>query len=133
MFRLAVRLPGLIVGIEPYLNFYFQFLALSRYLEVSRVHCRPLKLEEMPMMRRCFDTVLCMASCTTGGRPWTRCGFDHIRCVDVSKTTVEEPRKTNWIDTQSLVDFPDPDDPEKTVEGYPAPRRAMLLTTAHPR
>ena len=62
-----------------------------------------------------------------------RTGFDAIRCVDISPTTLTEQRKTEWIDTESLTDFLDPDDPKKTVEGYPAPVRAMILATARPR
>lgn len=62
-----------------------------------------------------------------------RTGFDHIRCVDVSKTTLTEQRKTDWIDTESLGDYLDPDDTDKTVEGYPAPIRAMVLATAQHR
>lgn len=52
--------------------------------------------------------------------------------VNISKTTSPEQRRTDWIDTQSLADFLDPDDPDKTVEGYPAPLRAMVLATALP-
>ncbi|WP_114141484.1 DUF1698 domain-containing protein, partial [Escherichia coli] len=29
--------------------------------------------------------------------------------------------------TESLSDFLDPHDPGKTVEGYPAPKRAVLI------
>ncbi|MBI1015395.1 putative methyltransferase [Escherichia coli] len=29
--------------------------------------------------------------------------------------------------TESLADFLDPHDPGKTVEGYPAPKRAVLI------
>jgi tRNA (mo5U34)-methyltransferase len=189
LFRLAARQPELIMGIEPYLNFYFQFLALSRYLAFPRLVCLPLKLEEMPAMRRCFDTVLCMGilyhrrspldtllqihrMMVPGGQlvletlilngegemalfpekryakmnniffiPTVAClehwlrrsGFGAIRCVDISRTTLKEQRKTDWIDTESLTDFLDPDDPEKTVEGYPAPVRAMVVATARPR
>ena len=34
------------------------------------------------------------------------------------KTEANEQRKTEWIDTQSLEDFLDPNDPTKTIEGY---------------
>ena len=61
-----------------------------------------------------------------------RCGFGRIRCVNISKTTSAEQRRTDWIDTQSLADFLDSDDPDKTVEGYPAPLRAMVMATALP-
>lgn len=53
--------------------------------------------------------------------------------MDVSRTTSDEQRKTDWIDTESLADFLDPNNPEKTVEGYPAPVRAMILATARRR
>jgi tRNA (mo5U34)-methyltransferase len=57
----------------------------------------------------------------------TRVGFKNIRVVDVAATTIEEQRATAWMDSQSLVDFLDPDDPTKTIEGYPAPLRAVIV------
>ena len=57
----------------------------------------------------------------------TRVGFKNIRVVDVAATTIEEQRATQWMDSQSLVDFLDPDDPTKTIEGYPAPLRAVII------
>jgi tRNA (mo5U34)-methyltransferase len=189
LFRLAALEPVVAIGIEPYLNFYFQFLALSRYLDLPQLHCLPLKLEEMPEMRCCFDLVLCMGILyhrrspldtllhlhqlmVPGGRlvletlilggdsdtalfprqrygkmknvffiPTVRClshwlsrtGFTDIHCVDISPTTLKEQHKTDWVDTESLADFLDPEDPSKTVEGYPAPVRAMVLATAQKR
>ncbi|BBO76128.1 tRNA U34 carboxymethyltransferase [Desulfosarcina widdelii] len=186
MFRMAARKPALIIGIEPHLNYYFQFLALSRYLTFTSLYNLPLKLEELPALNGCFDTVLCMGilyhrrspldtllqireRMVPGGQlvletlvlegenemalfpekryakmknvffiPTVAClghwlrrtGFQDVRCVDISKTTIEEQRKTAWIDTQSLEDFLDPEDPAKTVEGYPAPMRAMVLANA---
>lgn len=59
-----------------------------------------------------------------------RAGFTNIRCVDVTKTSFFEQRKTQWIQTESLKDFLDPDNPDKTVEGYPAPVRAIFIATA---
>ncbi len=56
-----------------------------------------------------------------------RAGFKDIDCVDVSPTRITEQRKTDWILTESLADFLDPEDSEKTVEGYPAPVRAVFL------
>jgi tRNA (mo5U34)-methyltransferase len=56
-----------------------------------------------------------------------RAGFVDVRCVDVSTTTVEEQRGTEWMRYQSLSDFLDPDDHSKTVEGLPAPRRAVIV------
>lgn len=56
-----------------------------------------------------------------------RIGFLEVRCVDVTVTTTEEQRGTDWMRFESLVQCLDPDDPGRTVEGYPAPRRAILI------
>ena len=56
-----------------------------------------------------------------------RCGFKDIRVIDVAKTTFDEQRRTDWMTFESLADFLDPADPTRTIEGYPAPVRAMLL------
>ncbi|WP_439241126.1 tRNA 5-methoxyuridine(34)/uridine 5-oxyacetic acid(34) synthase CmoB [Lonepinella sp. BR2474] len=54
-------------------------------------------------------------------------GFRHVRCVDQAMTTLEEQRKTDWLDNESLIDFLDPEDHSKTIEGYPAPKRAVII------
>jgi len=59
-----------------------------------------------------------------------RAGYKNIRLVDVNTTSLEEQRATEWMHFQSLVDFLDPDDITKTLEAYPAPRRATLVATA---
>jgi len=56
-----------------------------------------------------------------------RAGFEDVRCVDVSNTTVQEQRSTEWMRFQSLGDFLDPADHSKTVEGLPAPMRAVIV------
>jgi len=55
--------------------------------------------------------------------------FNNIRVVDVSKTTTAEQRKTPWIGENgaSLEDFLDPLDDSLTIEGYPAPTRAIVI------
>ena len=55
-----------------------------------------------------------------------RAGFEHVEVLEIKKTDLSEQRKTEWIATQSLEDFLDPEDPEKTVEGYPAPKRVYI-------
>lgn len=57
----------------------------------------------------------------------TRCGFDNVRVVDEAATSLDEQRATGWMTFQSLADFLDPDDLGKTREGYPAPRRAVVI------
>lgn len=46
--------------------------------------------------------------------------------IGIVQTTTEEQRKTEWIEGESLESFLDPDDPEKTIEGYPAPKRVYI-------
>ncbi|UFS72081.1 tRNA 5-methoxyuridine(34)/uridine 5-oxyacetic acid(34) synthase CmoB [Geomonas sp. RF6] len=58
-----------------------------------------------------------------------RCGFTEIACVDTNRTSREEQRSTEWMHFESLADFLDPDDPEKTIEGHPAPLRAVFTAT----
>jgi len=68
---------------------------------------------------------------TTGLKLWLeKCGFRNVRIVDVSPTTTDEQRTTNWMSFESLADFLHPEDAQKTIEGYPAPRRAILLANA---
>ena len=56
-----------------------------------------------------------------------RMGFVEPDVIDVTVTTAEEQHRTEWFgDRQSLVDFLDPDDPSRTREGLPAPRRAII-------
>ena len=55
-----------------------------------------------------------------------RAGFESVEVLETMVTEHHEQRKTEWIDTQSLEDFLDPNDPTKTVEGYPAPKRVYI-------
>ncbi|WP_333494704.1 tRNA 5-methoxyuridine(34)/uridine 5-oxyacetic acid(34) synthase CmoB [Kluyvera sp. CHPC 1.251] len=56
-----------------------------------------------------------------------KCGFVDVRIADMSVTSTDEQRRTEWMVTESLADFLDPNDPTKTIEGYPAPLRAVLI------
>ncbi|HBI08983.1 tRNA 5-methoxyuridine(34)/uridine 5-oxyacetic acid(34) synthase CmoB [Franconibacter pulveris] len=56
-----------------------------------------------------------------------KCGFVDVRIADHCLTTSEEQRRTDWMTSESLADFLDPHDSSKTVEGYPAPLRAVLV------
>ncbi|MPQ76595.1 tRNA 5-methoxyuridine(34)/uridine 5-oxyacetic acid(34) synthase CmoB [Hydrogenovibrio sp. JE_KL2] len=56
-----------------------------------------------------------------------KCGYKNVRCVDLDQTSIEEQRATEWMEWKSLEDFLDPNDPSLTVEGYPAPLRAVVL------
>ncbi len=56
-------------------------------------------------------------------------GFINIQCIEVNTTSLEEQRRTEWIEGYSLREFLDPKDTGKTREGYPAPKRATLIAT----
>ena len=49
--------------------------------------------------------------------------------LSIDKTTSNEQRVTDWTFNKSLVDFLDPNDSSKTVEGYPAPLRIALVAS----
>ncbi|TAN65548.1 MAG: tRNA 5-methoxyuridine(34)/uridine 5-oxyacetic acid(34) synthase CmoB [Methylobacter sp.] len=59
-----------------------------------------------------------------------RCGFKNIRLVDVTVTSIEEQRTTEWMNFHSLKDFLDAKNPLLTCEGLPAPKRAIVLANA---
>lgn len=56
-----------------------------------------------------------------------KCGYSEVKVVDVSRTDNNEQRKTDWITSESLDDFLAPNDPNQTIEGYPAPIRAIFV------
>ena len=68
-----------------------------------------------------------LPSCPTMTSWLKRCGFKDIRVVSINQTTVEEQRKTDWMAFESLKNFLDPCNPDLTVEGLPAPKRAIFL------
>lgn len=59
---------------------------------------------------------------------WVRAaGFTDYQLINLTKTGVEEQRSTDWMRFESLDKALDPLDDSKTVEGYPAPVRAVVI------
>jgi tRNA (mo5U34)-methyltransferase len=56
-----------------------------------------------------------------------RSGFDAINIASDSVTTTDEQRSTDWMPFESLAQALDPTDPDRTVEGWPAPRRVIAV------
>jgi len=56
-----------------------------------------------------------------------RCGFKNIRTVDTNTTSLDEQRTTEWMEFDSLKSFLSADDTSLTIEGYPAPKRAITI------
>ena len=73
--------------------------------------------------------VWAIPSCATLQAWLSESGYKAIRLVDVSATSSAEQRQTPWMKFKSLADFLDPHDKNKTIEGYPAPRRAIFVAT----
>ncbi len=71
--------------------------------------------------------VLAIPTCAALSRWLAEAGYSDIRIVDVTPTTTAEQRATPWMTFLSLADFLDPQDPSRTVEGHPAPVRAVAI------
>lgn len=183
MYRMTEHKPAVVMGIEPYTNFYMQFMMLNSIARTENIFTLPLRFEEITGITKKFNTVFCMgilyhrrspidflreiySMMTSDGElvletliiegeehislvpldryakmpnvyfiptvpvllAWLeKAGFRNSRCVDVTPTDITEQRKTEWVNTESLADFLDPADLSKTVEGYPAPVRAVII------
>lgn len=68
-----------------------------------------------------------LPSCATLESWLKRCGFKNIRLIDVTTTSFEEQRSTDWMRFHSLQDFLDPENSQLTCEGLPAPKRAVFI------
>lgn len=58
-----------------------------------------------------------------------KCGFTDIRMVNCAPTSLDEQRRTEWMRNDSLSQYLDPENPKLTIEGYPAPVRAIFIAT----
>ena len=56
-------------------------------------------------------------------------GFDAVRVADVADTTIDEQRTTEWMPFESLREALMPGNPSITIEGYPSPRRIVVIAT----
>lgn len=59
-----------------------------------------------------------------------RSGYCEIEIIDKSITSSDEQRATEWMAFDSLSDALDPENPDRTIEGWPAPRRVIVTATA---
>lgn len=60
-------------------------------------------------------------------RNWSeKAKFSSFEVLEIKKTELNEQRRTDWILGESLGDFLDPNNPDLTVEGYPAPKRVYI-------
>ncbi|MCF6177217.1 MAG: tRNA 5-methoxyuridine(34)/uridine 5-oxyacetic acid(34) synthase CmoB [Victivallaceae bacterium] len=54
-------------------------------------------------------------------------GYYNIRTVNITTTTPEEQRATDWMKFESLDNYLSPDDSTLTIEDHPAPKRAIVI------
>lgn len=183
MFRMMEHSPAVVMGIEPYTNFYMQFMLLNTLAGADNIFTLPLRFEDITGLSKKFNTIFCMgilyhrrspidflrdiySMMTADGEliletliiegeghislvpeeryakmpnvyfiptvpvliSWLKkAGFRNPQCVDITKTDFREQRKTEWVNTESLEDFLLPGDQTQTVEGYPAPVRAVII------
>ena len=55
-----------------------------------------------------------------------RAKFKNFEILEIKKTDINEQRKTEWIEGESLENFLNPNDNTQTIEGYPAPKRVYV-------
>lgn len=186
-YALQMRKAGArtVIGVDPSLLYVMQFLAINEFRRDSGVFVLPVRLHELPLPARKFDTTFSMGvlyhqrapldhlgqlrqTLRPGGQlvletiylpgeeacsrtpddryarmrnVWmlptlpelilwmTRSGFIDIEILDKSITTTDEQRSTEWMTFESLAEALDTADPTRTVEGWPAPRRAIIAAT----
>jgi len=182
MYRMLEQEPEFVLGIDPMIKYYFNYLLLQRFAAEPNVHYDLLGVEHMNLFENFFDvvffmgiiyhrrnpvqtlmdinksmkkggTVILEVSGIDGDEPYClfpedrymkargywflptwkamenmlkKTNFTEIETFDKFPLDFHEQRKTDWSRWESLEDFLDPDDPSKTVEGYPAPHRIYI-------
>lgn len=182
MYRMLEEEPEFVLGIDPMIKYYFNYLLLQRFAAEPNVHFDMLGVEHMNLFENFFDvvffmgiiyhrrnpiqtlmdinksmkkggTVILEVSGIDGDEPYclfpedrymkargywflptwktmenmlNKTNFTEIETFDKFPLDFHEQRKTDWSRWESLEDFLDPEDPKKTVEGYPAPHRIYI-------
>ena len=87
----------------------YSLIPNDRYARMRNVHCLPS-----------IETLKCWL---------VDANFQNIKVIDVTKTSPKEQRRTSWIgkNAASLEDFLNPNNSSYTIEGHPAPTRAIII------
>jgi tRNA (mo5U34)-methyltransferase len=181
--RMLPHKPKLVMGIDPFLAFVWQYLVCQRYINSRDFAVLPIGIDDLPSTIDAFSTIFSMGVLyhrkdpishiyhlknllrpggqlvletiiIQGGEQqilvpkgryakmrnvwfipsikamilWLKkSGFKNVQMVNHNVTTIEEQKQTEWMTFDSLETFLDPNDPSKTVEGYPAPERAVFI------
>jgi len=76
-----------------------------------------------------MNNVWFLPSCPTLASWLKKAGFKDVKLVNVDHTSLQEQRSTDWMRFYSLANYLDPNDPNLTIEGHPAPMRATFVAT----
>jgi len=68
-----------------------------------------------------------LPTCNTLKHWIEKSGYTDVKLVDLNKTTVEEQHSTSWMTFESLPQALNPENPALTIEGHPAPLRAVFI------
>ena len=110
-------------GIKSFVDLTEEGELILETLIIEEKHGQILKPKERyAQMRNVWN----IPSLSTLQKWLSQSGFTNYQLIDKSVTTADEQRATEWMTFQSLNDFLDPNDSSKTVEGYPAPIRALV-------
>lgn len=182
--RMLGKKAEYVLGLDPSLLFYSQFIATKKYLPDANIDYVPLGIESIAHENLCFDSVFSMGVIYHRRDPlmhlrqlfqhlkssgeliieslvidsenldvlipndryakmknvWSipslklltkwleNTGFKNIKVINTQQTSVDEQRVTEWMEFKSLDDFLDIKDKNKTVEGYPAPIRTIIIS-----
>lgn len=77
-----------------------------------------------------MGNVWCLPSVPTLIGWLEKIGFKQPELIDCTKTTTQEQRSTDWMTFHSLEQFLDPHNHDLTIEGHPAPQRAIITAEA---
>lgn len=77
-----------------------------------------------------MNNVWFIPSCATLQQWLKKIGFKQVQRINLATTSGDEQRATPWMTFESLSNCLDPADPTRTIEGYPAPKRAIFVAEA---
>ena len=182
--RMLGKKAKYVVGVDPSLLFYSQFMAIKKYSPNCNIDLIPLGIESLPDKGLYFDTVFSMgviyhrrdpiehlrqlSKCLKSGgeliieslvidsdnldvlipkeryakmkNVWSipsvkllvrwinDAGFKNIKIIDTTQTTIKEQRVTEWMKFESLANFLNQHNINRTIEGYPAPARTIVIS-----
>lgn len=186
MFRMAEEGADLVIGADPTMLFYAQFMAINKYAKKDNIFLLPIGYEAFPEEMNTFDTLFAMGVLYHRKSPFEflktmktllkpggelvletlaidgdentvmvpqdryacmknvwfipspdamvkwmkRLGYKDVQFCGSKVTTIDEQRYTEWMPGKSLIHFLDKNNLNLTIEGLPAPNRAIFTAVS---